>query len=184
MDVVTLLAEARAAGFKVSAQGDRLLVRGPLRLESLAHRVLAAKTEILAALKQDHDPVIPPLGRCPLCNGRLFWRHAHGRFICSRCHPCPCPEHVAEKVTIAAALPAGVLKLLGEHGWDTDYRIRWPQTLRPRVHDGEAGQVPSKVLAGAMATWPTSAPTCGELGRLFYGHEMSPHYTGRGENQS
>ena len=51
MDAIALLTEARAAGLKVNAVGDRLRVRGPAILESLAVRLLEAKKEILAALR-------------------------------------------------------------------------------------------------------------------------------------
>jgi hypothetical protein len=50
MDGLTLLAEARAAGLKVKAEGTRLVVRGPREAEPVAKRLLAHKAEVMAAL--------------------------------------------------------------------------------------------------------------------------------------
>src|SRR4029077_19235558 len=46
-----LLAQARAAGLTVRADGDRLLVRGPKRLGALMDSLLAQKPAILEALR-------------------------------------------------------------------------------------------------------------------------------------
>lgn len=53
---LTLLVEARRAGLEVRAEGDRLVVRGPRRLEPLARRLLEHKAEVLAVLRP-----------CPTC---------------------------------------------------------------------------------------------------------------------
>jgi|SRR5258707_8328138 hypothetical protein len=50
MDGMTLLGEARAAGLDVQARGNRLVIRGPRRAESIARRLLAQKTLVLEAL--------------------------------------------------------------------------------------------------------------------------------------
>lgn len=44
MDGLTLLAEARAAGLEVRAEGDRLVIRGPRKAEALAKRRYHWKT--------------------------------------------------------------------------------------------------------------------------------------------
>ena len=48
--VSALLAEAQAAGLKVRTDGDRLVVRGPRKAESLAKALLARKGEVVALL--------------------------------------------------------------------------------------------------------------------------------------
>lgn len=50
MDGMTLLAEARAAGLEVRADGDRLVVRGPRTRENLARSLLAHKPDVMAAI--------------------------------------------------------------------------------------------------------------------------------------
>lgn len=49
-DPAVLLGEARAAGFTVRAEGDRLVVRGPTSRRDLVDRLLADKAGVLAAL--------------------------------------------------------------------------------------------------------------------------------------
>jgi hypothetical protein len=51
MDAVALVEEARTAGLVVTVAGGRLVVRGPRRAADLAKRLLANKTEVLAALQ-------------------------------------------------------------------------------------------------------------------------------------
>lgn len=51
MDGLTLLSEARRAGLQVRADGDKLVIGGPKRLEPLALRLIAAKPTIMAALR-------------------------------------------------------------------------------------------------------------------------------------
>jgi hypothetical protein len=53
MDGVTALAEARAAGLEVRADGDRLVVRGPRSAEVLAKRLLGCKADVMAALEAE-----------------------------------------------------------------------------------------------------------------------------------
>jgi hypothetical protein len=56
MDSLTLLDEARTAGLEVTADGDRLVVRGSKCLEALAKQLLARKSEMLALLHQESGP--------------------------------------------------------------------------------------------------------------------------------
>ena len=137
MDGVTLLAEARAAGLKVSLSesGDRLVIKGPLRLEAVAQRLIAAKPEVVTALR--YENAAPPSWLCPMCNGFVFWRYDQGPFICNQCHPCPCPDRVVEEITIATALPPELTALLEKHGWDTSPPVRWPQTRQRPALPGD-----------------------------------------------
>jgi len=50
MDGVKLLIEAEAAGLRVRAEGNCLVVVGPRRLADLADELLAHKSDVLAAL--------------------------------------------------------------------------------------------------------------------------------------
>jgi hypothetical protein len=50
MDDMKMLAEARLAGLTVRAEGGRLIVRGPRRLEAMARRLLSRKAELLKLL--------------------------------------------------------------------------------------------------------------------------------------
>lgn len=50
MSAESLLAAARSAGLKVTAEGDRLVVRGPREAAPLAELLIARKVEVLAAL--------------------------------------------------------------------------------------------------------------------------------------
>lgn len=50
MDVVTLLREAEIAGLQVRTDGDKLIVRGPRSLESLARKLLERKADVLPLL--------------------------------------------------------------------------------------------------------------------------------------
>ena len=47
MGIVKLLEEARAAGLKVRAEGDRLIVRGPKAAEHMAKTLLERKAEVI-----------------------------------------------------------------------------------------------------------------------------------------
>lgn len=51
MDGLSLLAEARANGLKVRADGDRLVIRGPRQAEPIAKRLLERKREVIEALR-------------------------------------------------------------------------------------------------------------------------------------
>ena len=53
MDRVTLLDRARHGGLAILLDGDRLVVRGPKRLETLAREVLAHKAAVVAALEAE-----------------------------------------------------------------------------------------------------------------------------------
>jgi len=55
MGGVKLLEEARAAGLRVRAEGDRLIVRGPKSAEPVAKALLAKKAEVLALLHRQPD---------------------------------------------------------------------------------------------------------------------------------
>ena len=50
MDGLTLLAEGKAAGLSVLAQGDRLVIGGPKSANAVALRPLAHKAVVMAAL--------------------------------------------------------------------------------------------------------------------------------------
>jgi hypothetical protein len=50
MDGLMVLAQARAAGLEVHAEGDTLVIRGPASADALARAVLAHKPEVLALL--------------------------------------------------------------------------------------------------------------------------------------
>jgi hypothetical protein len=60
MGGLELLAEARAAGLQVKAEGDRLVIRGPKRAEPLAKELRQHKAEILAHLCHRAEPVRLP----------------------------------------------------------------------------------------------------------------------------
>jgi len=49
--IVTLLREAKAAGLSVHLDGEMLVVRGPRSAERLAFRLLAHKSDVVAALR-------------------------------------------------------------------------------------------------------------------------------------
>ena len=51
MGGVELLRQARNVGLYVQAEGDRLRIRGPKRLEPLALELLRCKTELIAILR-------------------------------------------------------------------------------------------------------------------------------------
>lgn len=50
MDGVTLLNQAKAAGLRVRAVGDKIVINGPKRLEPLALKLLANKPMVMNAL--------------------------------------------------------------------------------------------------------------------------------------
>lgn len=56
MDGLTLLEEARAAGLSVTADGERLRIRGPRRAEAIALRLIAHKAIVLRALMAGPAP--------------------------------------------------------------------------------------------------------------------------------
>lgn len=55
--VADMLHEARAAGLLIQADGDRLLVRGPKRLQAVAQEVLWHKQELLELLVMERDEI-------------------------------------------------------------------------------------------------------------------------------
>ncbi len=60
MDGLILLGEANGAGLKVTAEGGRLIIRGPRRAEHVAQRLLAHKGEVLIALTRLSTVPKPP----------------------------------------------------------------------------------------------------------------------------
>jgi hypothetical protein len=50
MDGMTLLRRAHEAGLNVAAEGDKLVIRGPRRAESVARLLIEYKPEVMAAL--------------------------------------------------------------------------------------------------------------------------------------
>ena len=76
-----LLAEARATGFTVRADGERLVVRGPTAQKALVDRLLADKAAVLAVLAAEEEaevtwrvavmaPQIPATGTIPFLVAR------------------------------------------------------------------------------------------------------------------
>ena len=55
MDGLTLLADARFAGLTVTADGDRLVIRGPASADAEARLLLANKGAVLAALAAEAE---------------------------------------------------------------------------------------------------------------------------------
>jgi hypothetical protein len=109
---LTLLQRARHAGLFVVADGERLLVRGPSRLDPLARELLDRKPEVMAELAletADWDAAVPlelsdfkirtlddllssetsrPRRQCYACRSTRWWRLKRGGpWTCSRCHP-------------------------------------------------------------------------------------------------
>ena len=120
MDGMTLLREARQAGLAVAQDGDRLVVRGPRRLEPEALQLLAHKAQVLRALRIERSEVAwrveamramtPDQGPIPLLLARPDAVRGSGR-CCScgdplrpddryRCRPC-----VEAAVRVLATLP-------------------------------------------------------------------------------
>ena len=52
MDCVTLLAEARESGLKVSANSDQLVIRGPKSVGHIAEALIVRKQEIMDLLSR------------------------------------------------------------------------------------------------------------------------------------
>ena len=97
MDGLALLAEARAVGLSVAAEGDRLRVRGPKSAAGVAAQLLAAKPAVLAALAGVADGGVPAeavwwddrvlAGSAPVLH--LPPRGCVGPRACARLGPCP-----------------------------------------------------------------------------------------------
>jgi hypothetical protein len=93
VDGLTLLADARRAGLRVACDGERLVVRGPRRLEPVARTLIAEKPAILRALAaEEHEvawrisvmqPQVPSHGAIPLLLARPGVRFALG--TCGSC---------------------------------------------------------------------------------------------------
>ncbi len=56
MDGLILLRRAHEAGLAVQAEGDKLVIRGPKRAESVARLLIVHKPEVLAALVPREAP--------------------------------------------------------------------------------------------------------------------------------
>jgi len=103
-----LLAEARAAGLTVLAEGDRLIVRGAKERGALVQRLLADKARVLAALAKEVEaavawrvavmaPQVPTTGTIPFLVARQNTagpadclscgdtREAGQRYVCRAC---------------------------------------------------------------------------------------------------
>lgn len=59
MAALKLIEEARSAGLKLRADGDRLVIRGPKSAEPIAKALLDRKAEILPFLRELPAPVAP-----------------------------------------------------------------------------------------------------------------------------
>lgn len=60
MDGLTLIREARAAGLRLAVHGDKLVIRGPRRAESVVRKLIDYKPEVMTALKlRAIDPPAP-----------------------------------------------------------------------------------------------------------------------------
>ncbi len=120
MDGLTLLRDARRAGLDVAEDRDRLVVRGPRRLEPTAMQLLAHRDEVLRALAIERSEVewrvatmreqVPPTGAIPFLLARPAAVRGAGR-CCScgdplgpddryRCQTC-----VEAAVRVLEALP-------------------------------------------------------------------------------
>ena len=60
MAALKLIEEARSAGLKLRAEGDRLVIRGPRSAEPLAQALLDRKAEILPFLQERPAATIRP----------------------------------------------------------------------------------------------------------------------------
>ena len=55
MEGISLLAEAKTAGLTVRLENGQLVIRGPRKAARIAHRLLAHKGQVIAALLADRD---------------------------------------------------------------------------------------------------------------------------------
>jgi hypothetical protein len=60
MDSLVLLRQARDAGLRVEAAGDKLLIRGPKRAEQVVKLLAEHKAEVLAVLTLSVAITSPP----------------------------------------------------------------------------------------------------------------------------
>jgi hypothetical protein len=72
MDALALIARAADAGLSVDAQDGALVVRGPARLDALAHELLDHKVEVLAHLTGESAGIWP----CPAAREHYLERLA------------------------------------------------------------------------------------------------------------
>jgi hypothetical protein len=77
MGGLTLLDRARAAGLSVTAEGKRLVIRGPKRADTIARELITHKVEVLAALGA--PPPDPSVWRSVLPFWPIPWRERWGR---------------------------------------------------------------------------------------------------------
>ncbi len=88
-DAKILLDRARAAGLRVTAKGNHLVVRGPRTSEPLALQLLDAKPIVMPLLtasrprRRSAPPLRAPLQPCP-CGSRAFTLAA-GTVACAAC---------------------------------------------------------------------------------------------------
>jgi hypothetical protein len=59
MDVLTLLRQAWAAGLSLTADGERLTIRGPRQAEGLVRQLVERKPEVLRLIQQGTIDVTP-----------------------------------------------------------------------------------------------------------------------------
>ena len=59
MGALTLIEEARSAGLKLRAEGDRLVIRGPKSAERIVQALLDRKAEILPFLREQPPAIVP-----------------------------------------------------------------------------------------------------------------------------
>jgi hypothetical protein len=74
MDALTLLRHAQDAGLHVEPAGDKLLVRGPRRAESVVKLLATHKTEILALLARAPDAPTTTAGGGSPAAEPAWWR--------------------------------------------------------------------------------------------------------------
>jgi hypothetical protein len=93
MTVAELLAEGKAAGLHLAADGERLVVRGPKSAESLVRMILDRKAEILPLLR-----IGPPAHVTGIHTGTVPWDQAEADRLladlnayCARARPKPDP---------------------------------------------------------------------------------------------
>ncbi len=117
MDGLMLLRQARLAGLHVRGDGDRLVVRGPRRLEPIARTLLAEKPRILRALAEEQEvawridamrPQVTAHGAIPLLLARLGIRFPHGT-----CCSCGAPLSPDERYRCGPCVAAAVVVMEG-----------------------------------------------------------------------
>ncbi len=105
MDVLTLLAEARAAGLRITAERDRLVVTGPRTAAAMVRLLAEHKNDVLAALSVSAVGTTPANTEkngssadaddeceafaCESCGAAIGWRTGAGTVACWGCSPPP-----------------------------------------------------------------------------------------------